>query len=59
MVKMVDFLGDPFLMFNSDYSHPETRFPSSVDPVLGWKDLNENLFPRIMWENAVKCFGEP
>ena len=60
MVKMVsDFLGDQLLMFSSDYPHPETRFPGSVDLVLGWKGLSENLLPKIMWENAVKCFGEP
>ena len=31
----------------------------SVDMVLGWKGLDEVLLPKIMWENAVKCFGKP
>ena len=60
MVKMVGkMLGDQLLMFSSDYPHPETRFPGSVDLVLDWKGLSENLLPKIMWENAVKCFGQP
>jgi len=60
MVKMVSgLLGDQLLMYSSDYPHPETRFPDSVDMVLGWKGLDEVLLPKIMWENAVKCFGKP
>lgn len=60
MVKMVsDYLGDHLLMFSSDYPHPETRFPGSVDMVLDWKGLGPDLLPKIMWDNAVKCFGEP
>jgi hypothetical protein len=26
---------------------------------LGWKQLDESLLPQIMWNNAVRCFGEP
>ena len=60
MIRMVsDFLGERVLMFSSDYPHPETRFPNSVDLVLGWKQLNEDLLPQLMWQNAVRCFGEP
>ncbi len=60
MIKMVsDFLGDQVLMFSTDYPHPETRFPDSVDLVLGWSQLNSELLPQIMWNNAVRCFGEP
>jgi predicted TIM-barrel fold metal-dependent hydrolase len=60
MIKMVsDFLGDHVLMFSTDYPHPETRFPGSVDLVLGWKQLDDALLPQIMWNNAVRCFGEP
>jgi predicted TIM-barrel fold metal-dependent hydrolase len=46
-------------MYSSDYPHPETRFPSSVDLVLNWEALDKDLLPKILWDNAVKCFGEP
>jgi predicted TIM-barrel fold metal-dependent hydrolase len=60
MIKMVSgFLGNHVLMFSTDYPHPETRFPDSVDLVLGWQQLDDALLPQIMWDNAVRCFGEP
>lgn len=60
MIKMVsEFLGDQVLMFSTDYPHPETWFPDSVDLVLGQSQLNSELLPQIMWNNAVRCFGEP
>jgi len=60
MVKTVsEFLGDHLLMFSTDYPHPETRFPGSVDLVLGWPEVNPDLMRKILWDNAVKAFGEP
>ena len=60
MVKMVsEFIGDHVLMFSTDYPHPETRFPGSVDLVLGWPELSRDLLRKIFWDNAVKAFGEP
>ena len=60
MVSMVsNMLGDQLLMYSSDYPHPETRFPDSVDLVLNWGGIDGDLLPKIMWENAVRCFGEP
>ena len=60
MVNMVSrMMGNHLLMYSSDYPHPETRFPGSVDLVLNWDALDKSLLPDIMWDNAVKCFGEP
>lgn len=60
MVRMVaDMMGDHLLMYSSDYPHPETRFPGSVDLVLNWRAVEGDLLPKILWDNAVKCFGEP
>ena len=60
MTKMVtDFLGDSVLMYSSDYPHAESRFPDSTDQVLAWKSLKPDIVRKIMWDNAVACFGEP
>lgn len=60
MVRMVnDFLGDHLLMFGSDYPHAESRFPESADKALAWQSLGEEALRNLMWDNAVRCFGEP
>jgi uncharacterized protein len=60
MVRLVDsLLGDDVLMFGSDYPHAESRYPSSVDHVLGWEGLHPEQMQKLLWENAVRVFGEP
>jgi len=60
MVAMVNhMLGDHILMFGSDYPHSESRFPESVDKVLGWDNLGQAEMHKLMWDNAVRAFGEP
>jgi predicted TIM-barrel fold metal-dependent hydrolase len=60
MVRSVaEELGPGILMFSSDYPHPESRFPRSVDVMLGWDQLDEGLIDRMLWDNPVRCFGEP
>jgi len=60
MAKMVtDFLGDHVLMYASDYPHAESRFPESVDKVSSWNSLGAEALRKLMWENAVRFYGEP
>lgn len=58
MVRMVnELMGDHVLMFGSDYPHAESRFPSSVDKVLGWESIGAEGMRKLMWDNAAKCYG--
>jgi len=60
MTKMVtDFLGDHILMYASDYPHAESRFPESVDKALSWQSLGSTALQKLMWDNAVRFYGEP
>jgi predicted TIM-barrel fold metal-dependent hydrolase len=61
MAKIViDLLGDHILMFGSDYPHAESRFPESADRVLKWQnEIGAEAMRKMMWENAVRFFGEP
>ncbi|HEY3115992.1 MAG TPA: amidohydrolase family protein [Chloroflexota bacterium] len=60
LVKMVtDLLGDHVLTFGSDYSHPESRFPTSADIPFDWTSLTQEQLRKLMWDNPVRFFGEP
>lgn len=62
MVKVFsEMLGDGILTFGSDYPHAESRFPESVDRVKAWKDsgVSETTIKKMLWDNAIACFGEP
>jgi predicted TIM-barrel fold metal-dependent hydrolase len=55
-----DFMGDHLLMFGSDYPHAESRFPESADRVLKWEQtIGREAMTKLMWDNAVRFFGEP
>jgi len=60
MIKMVvDFMGDGVLMYASDYPHHECRFPESVNEFFAWSTLSDELRKKLLWENAVRFYGEP
>ncbi len=61
MAKSVsDFMGDHVLMFGSDYPHAESRFPESADRVIAWQNvIGAEATRKMMWDNAVRFFGEP
>lgn len=60
MVRMVtDQLGDGILMFGSDYPHAESRFPHSADQALTWASLRSDELRKLLWDNALRCFGQP
>ena len=39
--------------------HSKSRFPGSVDLALSWPEIDRDLMQKILWDNAVKAFGEP
>jgi predicted TIM-barrel fold metal-dependent hydrolase len=51
-----DFVGEGVLMYGSDYPHGESRFPKSVDTVMGW-DMPEARKRKLLWDNPVKFYA--
>jgi uncharacterized protein len=60
MVRMVtEHMGNSVLMMGTDYPHAESRFPLSTQQVLSWETISSDNMRKMLWDNAVNCFGQP
>jgi predicted TIM-barrel fold metal-dependent hydrolase len=58
MTKAVnDILGPNVLMYESDFPHPECKYPESTDTVLAWEPvIGAEAMTRLMYDNAASFF---
>jgi predicted TIM-barrel fold metal-dependent hydrolase len=60
MVRMVtEYMGDGILMLGTDYPHAESRFPESINQVMSFESIQNGQMHKLLYDNAVRCFGEP
>ncbi|MCH9037722.1 MAG: amidohydrolase family protein [Chloroflexi bacterium] len=52
----VDWLGDDNIVFSTDYPHPDTRYPRSVEVFLTLPFPEESL-RKILWDNCARLYG--
>ena len=45
------------MVFATDYNHSDSKFPHTVEEVMGRKDLSDALKTKIMGENAAKLYN--
>lgn len=59
--SFIDLMGENVLMMGSDYPHPESHFPESINEVLAWKSsgISDSAMKALMWDNPVRLYGEP
>ena len=54
---MIDVIGDQSIVFASDYSHFDSRFPGAAKPILDNPDIMETAKRRILNDNARQLYG--
>jgi predicted TIM-barrel fold metal-dependent hydrolase len=54
---VVDLLGDDFVMFASDYPHPDGVFPGAVTLLSDRTDLSDKTKTKLLATNATRCFN--
>ena len=51
-------LGDGQLLYSSDFPHGEGRDSAAME-IIERTDITKEQKRKILWDNAVKFFGEP
>jgi predicted TIM-barrel fold metal-dependent hydrolase len=56
---VIDEMGDDRILFETDYPHPDSKFPNAVTTFLGQKRLSDESKRKILWDNAINFYRFP
>ena len=56
---VIDEMGDDRILFETDYPHPDSKFPNAVSTFLGQKRLSDESKRKILWDNAMDFYRFP
>jgi predicted TIM-barrel fold metal-dependent hydrolase len=55
----IEELGDQRILFETDYPHPDSKFPHAVETFLAQDRVSEESKRKILWQNAVDFYRFP
>jgi predicted TIM-barrel fold metal-dependent hydrolase len=55
----IEELGDTKILFETDYPHPDSKYPHAVETFLAQDALSMESKGRILWDNAVDFYRFP
>jgi predicted TIM-barrel fold metal-dependent hydrolase len=58
LAQEIELIGEDQILFASDIPHPEMRENAAAE-ILKREDLTDTQKRKILWDNAVRLFGEP
>jgi predicted TIM-barrel fold metal-dependent hydrolase len=56
LVHVIDVIGDTWIVFASDYSHFDSRFPGASEPIVTHAQLSEASKRKILNDNARRLY---
>ena len=57
LAHVVDVIGDDWIVFASDYSHFDSRFPGAADPIASHAKLSGTARRKILRDNARRLYA--
>jgi predicted TIM-barrel fold metal-dependent hydrolase len=55
----IEELGDERILFETDFPHPDSKYPHAVETFLGQERLSTESKRKILWDNAVDFYRFP
>lgn len=59
LYQAIDELGDDRILFETDFPHPDSKYPHAVSTFLDQKRVSDESKRRILWDNAVDFYRFP
>ena len=56
---VIDELGDDKILFETDYPHPDSKYPRAVETFLAQEKLSDASKRKILWDNAIDFYRLP
>ena len=54
---VMEFVGEDWFMYASDYPHPDSEFPESLEYLRNREDMDDIKKNKIIRENAIRFYG--
>ena len=55
--SVIEELGDDNILFATDYPHPDSKYPKTVESFLVLPRMSVESKRKILWDNALRFYG--
>jgi predicted TIM-barrel fold metal-dependent hydrolase len=55
----IEELGDNRILFETDFPHPDSKYPHAVETFLAQDGVSDESKRKILWDNAIEFYRFP
>lgn len=59
LYHVIEELGDDHILFETDYPHPDSKYPRAVETFLDQERVSDQSKKKILWDNALDFYRFP
>ena len=54
--QVIEYMGDDHIVFSSDWPHPDSKYPHSVETFLE-NEISDESKRKLLWDNCARYYG--